>query len=202
MMLQPVSPHELEDFFAYIVSVLERLNIPYMVVGGFAAITYGELRFTADVDIVVNMQYGHVDPFVAAFPIPDYYVSREGIMDSLARRYPFNVIQPHTGAKVDLVPLPEDLRTRAAFARRQRIVYDEVANRAAYFATAEDTIVAKLHAYQETGSEKHLRDARGIVVMQWDRLNLDDVTRWARAAGLEDTWLALLEAAREETSGG
>lgn len=199
MMLQPVSPHELEDFFAYVVSVLERLNIPYMVVGGFAAITYGEIRFTADVDIVVDMRYGHVDPFVAAFPIPDYYVSREGILDSLDRRYPFNVIQPHTGAKVDLVPLPQDLRTRAAFARRQRIVYDEVANRAAYFATAEDTIVAKLHAYQETGSEKHLRDARGIVVTQWGRLNLDDVTRWAHAAGLEDTWLALLEAAQEET---
>jgi hypothetical protein len=32
-------------------------------------------------------------------------------------------------------------------------------------------------------------------------LNLDDVTRWARAAGVEGTWLALLEAAREETCG-
>jgi len=201
MMLQPVSPHELEDFFAYVVSVLERLNIPYMVVGGFAAITYGEIRFTADVDIVVDMRYSHVDPFVAAFPIPDYYVSREGMLDSLARRYPFNVIQPHTGAKVDLVPLSEDLRARVTFTRRQRIIYDEVTGRAAYFATAEDIIMAKLHAYQETGSEKHLRDARGIVVMQWGRLNLDDVTRWARAARLEDTWLALLEAAREETFG-
>jgi hypothetical protein len=50
-MFQPVSPRELEDFFAYVVSILERLNIPYMVVGGFAAITYGEIRFTADVDI-------------------------------------------------------------------------------------------------------------------------------------------------------
>jgi len=119
-----------------------------------------------DADIVVDMQYSHVDHFVAAFPIPDYYVSREGIWDSLARRYPFNVLQPHTGAKVDLVPLSQDLRTRAAFGRRQRIVYDEVTGRAAYFATAEDTIVAKLHAYQETGSEKHLRDARGIVVTQ------------------------------------
>lgn len=200
MMLQPVSPHELEDFFSYVVSVLERLNIPYMVVGGFAAITYGELRFTADVDIVVDMRYSHVDPFVAAFPIPDYYVSREGILDSLARRYPFNVIQPHTGAKVDLVPLSRDIRTPAAFARRQRIVYDEVTGRAAYFATAEDIVVAKLHAHRETGAEKHLRDARGIVVMQWGRLNLDNITRWARAAGVEETWLALLEAAREETS--
>jgi len=197
-MLQPVSPHELEDFFAYVVSVLEQLGIPYMVVGGFAAITYGELRFTADVDIVVDMQYDHVDPFVAAFPIPDYYVSREGILDSLDRRYPFNIIQPHTGAKVDLVPLPRDICTRAAFSRRQRIVYDEVTGRAAFFATAEDMIVAKLHAYQETGSEKHLRDARGIVATQWGRLNLDDVSRWARAAKVEESWQALLEAIREE----
>ena len=104
------------------------------------------------------------------------------------------VIQPHTGAKVDLVPLSRDIHTRAAFARRQRIVYDEVTGRAAYFATAEDMIVAKLNAYQETGSEKHLRDARGMVVTQWGRLNLGDVTRWARAAGVEETWLALLEA--------
>jgi hypothetical protein len=144
------------------------------------------------------MRYDHVDHFVAAFPIPDYYVSREGILDSLDRRYPFNVIQPHTGAKVDLIPLSRDIRTRAAFGRRQRIVYDEVTGRAACFATAEDIIVAKLRAYQETGSEKHLRDARGIVVMQWGRLNLDDVTRWAHAARVEETWLALLEAVGEE----
>ncbi len=165
-----------------------------MVVGGFAAITYGEPRLTLDADIVVDMKYAHVNAFVAAFPIPDYYVSREGILDSLARRYPFNIIQPHTGAKVDLVPLSQDIRTRAAFGRRQRVVYDEVTGRAAYFATAEDMIVAKLHAYQETGSEKHLRDARGMVATQWGRLNLDDITRWARAAGVEETWLALLEA--------
>jgi acyl-CoA hydrolase len=55
-------------------------------------------------------------------------------------------------------------------------------------------IVAKLHAYQETGSEKHLRDARGIVATQWGRLNLDGLTRRARAAEVEDIWLALLEA--------
>jgi len=197
-MFQAVSPHELEDFFAYVVSILERLSIPYMVVGGFAAMTYGELRFTADVDIVVDIQYAQVDPFVAAFPIPDYYVSREGILDSLARCYPFNVIQSRTGAKVDLVPLSQDMLTRAAFARRQRLVYDEMTGRAAFFATAEDTIVAKLRAYQDTGSEKHLRDARGIVVTQWGRLNLDDVSHWARAAKVEEIWRALLEVTQEE----
>ena len=192
-MFQPTRFDELEDFLAYVIAVLERLKIPHMVVGGFAAVAYGEFRFTADVDIVVDMQHRHVDPFVASFSIPDYYASREGILDSLARRHAFNVIQPSTGAKADLVPLPTDPQNRAAFARRQHLVYDEFAGQSADFATAEDTIIAKLHAYQETGSEKHLRDARGILVTQGNRLNLENLHRLARAAGVEETWQALLQ---------
>lgn len=56
---------------------LERLNIPYMVVGGLAAIFYGAPRFTIDVDIVVDMQLQHIRGFVDAFPIPAYYVKQE-----------------------------------------------------------------------------------------------------------------------------
>ena len=51
---------------------------------------------------------------MAAFPIPDYDVSEEAIRDSLRRRFPSNVIEPFTGAKVDLVPLPRDVFTRMA----------------------------------------------------------------------------------------
>ncbi len=60
--------------------------------------------------------------------------------------------------------------------------------------------MAKLHTYQETGSEKHLRDARGILVIQWGRLNLDSISQWAHAAGVGETWLALLEVARQEAA--
>ncbi len=197
-MMRQLDSRELQDFFAHVVSVLERLRMPYMVVGGFAAITYGELRFTADVGIVVDMSLNHVDAFVAAFPTPDYYVSREAILDSLQRRSPFNVIQPSTGAKADLVPLPADLRTRAAFTRRQSIVYDAAANRAADFATPQDTLIAKLCAYQETGSERHLRDARGILVTQGDRLDLHGVHRLARVAGVETIWQALLDSVQRQ----
>ncbi len=101
--MERVRDYELKAFFTYVIEVLEQLNIPYMVVGGFAAIFYGEPRLTIDVDIVLDMKWRHIGPFVAAFPIPDYYVSGEGIQDSLQRCYPFNVIQPTTGAKVDLV---------------------------------------------------------------------------------------------------
>ena len=195
--MEPVRDYELKAFFSYVVEVLENLGIPYMIVGGFAAILYGEPRLTIDVDIVVDMKLEHVKPLVAAFPVPDYYVSEEGIHDSLQRGYPFNVIQPATGAKVDLVPLPRDPFDRSAFQRRQRLEYDE-AGRSATFITPQDIIVAKLIAYRETGSDKHLRDARGVLVMQWGELNLGAIRRGARANGVLEQFEALLEAVHRE----
>jgi hypothetical protein len=51
-----VGSQELSDFFAIVVQALERLSIPYMVTGGFAAIFYGEPRLTVDIDIVVDIK--------------------------------------------------------------------------------------------------------------------------------------------------
>ena len=195
--MEPVRDYELKAFFTYVIEVLENLGIPYMVVGGFAAIFYGEPRLTIDVDIVVDVEPEHIKPLVAAFPVPDYYVSEEGIRDSLQRGYPFNVIQPATGAKVDLVPLPRDPFTRSAFQRRQRLEFDE-AGRSATFITPEDIIVAKLIAHRETGSDKHLRDARGVLVMQWGELNLGAIRHGAGANGVLELFEALLEAAHRE----
>jgi hypothetical protein len=199
-MTEPVRPNELRAFFAYVIDVLERLDIPYMVVGGFAAIFYGEPRLTLDVDIVIDMKPAHIRPFVAAFPIPDYYVSEEAIRDSLRRRFPFNVIQPFTGAKVDLVPLPRDLFSRTAFERRQRMEYDAEGHSAA-FIRAEDLVVAKLVAFRETQSDKHLRDARGILTTQWGRLDLAAIRRQAAAAGVSDAFERALAMAQEEAEG-
>jgi hypothetical protein len=195
--MEQVRDYELKAFFTYVIQVLEKLAIPYMVVGGFAAIFYGEPRLTIDVDIVVDMKWAHVEPLVAAFPIPDYYVSEEGIRDSLQRCYPFNVIQPTTGAKVDLVPLPRDPFTRAAFQRRQRLEYDEVGH-SATFITPEDIVVAKLIAYRETESDKHLRDARGVLMTQWGELDLEAMRRSARASDMLEQFELLLDAARRE----
>ncbi|MBL7064416.1 MAG: hypothetical protein ISS49_09475 [Anaerolineae bacterium] len=196
--MERVRDYELKAFFTYVIEVLEQLNIPYMVVGGFAVIFYGEPRLTIDVDIVVDMKWRHIGPFVAAFPIPDYYVSEEGIRDSLQRCYPFNVIQPTTGAKVDLVPLPRDPFTRAAFQRRQRLEYDE-AGHSATFITPKDIIVAKLIAYRETESDKHLRDARSVLMMQWEELDLEAVRRGAHASGVLEWFEELLAAVEQET---
>lgn len=189
---------ELDAFLAYAINVLDEIGIPYMVVGGFAAINYGEPRFTADVDIVIEMQANQISRFVKAFSPPAYYVSEDAIRDSLQRRYPFNVIEPATGAKIDLVPLPRDVFTRLAFQRRQILEYDEDLHRSAYFITPEDIVLAKLMAYRDTGSEKHLRDVRGVLLIQWGQLDLDAIRRGANGAGVLEQLEQLFELVRSE----
>lgn len=195
--MKPVSQYDLRAFFKYVVDVLERQQIPYMVVGGFAAILHGEPRLTIDVDIIVDMQPLHISRFAAAFPLPNYYVSIEGIRDSLQRRYPFNVIQSNTGAKVDLVPLPRDLFSQAAFSRRQPLTYDTVGN-TAMFITPEDIIVAKLIAHRETGSDKHLRDIRGVLVTQWGSLELETIRQDAQASRTLEQFEELFKTVTDE----
>ncbi len=59
----------------------------------------------------------------------------------------------------------------------------------------------QLIAYQKTGSDKHLRDARGVLVTQWGRLNLVAVRRGAQAAGVLDRFEVILEAVHREAEG-
>jgi hypothetical protein len=66
--MEQVRDYELKAFFTYVIQVLERLDIPYMVVGGFAAIFYGEPRLTIDVDIVVDMKWEHIGSLCGGVP--------------------------------------------------------------------------------------------------------------------------------------
>lgn len=192
-----VSPQELNNFFAIIVESLERLALPYMVAGRFAAIFYGEPRLTVDIDIVVDINTTHIEPLLIAFPFPDYYVSEEAMRDSIRRRFLFNIIQTATAAKVDLIPLPDDVFSRIAFSRRQKLVFNRAGDEA-HFISAEDIVLAKLFAFEQTGSDKHLRDVKGVLVIQWGRLDLELIRRAAAHRNLLQQFEQLLEAARRE----
>ena len=58
--------------------------------------------------------------------------------------------------------------------------------------------MAKLVAFRETESDKHLRDARGILATQWDRLDLAATRRRAAAAGVGEAFDRALAMARKE----
>ena len=58
---------ELTDLLRYVVNVLEKLSIPYLVTGSTATITFGEPRFTNDVDVIIDLKSDQVDSFCQSF---------------------------------------------------------------------------------------------------------------------------------------
>ena len=63
------------ELLRYGVEVLERLGVPYALVGSYGTLAYGEARFTQDIDVVVDLPEEKVREFCTAFPAPEWYVS-------------------------------------------------------------------------------------------------------------------------------
>ena len=62
------------DLLRYAVGVLETMRLRYFVTGSTATILYGEVRFTNDIDIVVDLPEAQVASFCRQFPSGQFYV--------------------------------------------------------------------------------------------------------------------------------
>ena len=65
-----MEPYELLE---KVLTVLERLQIRYLVKGSVASMAYGEPRLTNDIDVVAAVMEQHVAPLLAAFPPEEFY---------------------------------------------------------------------------------------------------------------------------------
>ncbi|MDP2950201.1 MAG: hypothetical protein Q8P22_11755 [Chloroflexota bacterium] len=184
---------------------LERLNVPYMIVGAFAATLYGLNRSTFDIDIVVDLGEDHLTSLALAFPLPRYYADPEQMRDSLQHGMLFNIIDTTSGEKADLVPLGRTGRDRIAFGRRRRRSIDLPGqpSLAIWCASPEDVIVGKLAAWSEGRSRKHPDDIHQMLLFlskvgpeaDEPALDMAYVETSARAIGNEalSLWRALVK---------
>lgn len=149
-----------------ILLTLERLEVPYVVIGAFAGISYGVTRVTADVDIVVDLDETHIQALVEAYPLPRFYADPEQMRESIRLGIMFNIIDTTEGRKVDLIPLT--MKPGYDWALQNHIRRDVPLPGAgsfqAWFARPEDVIVGKLMAWREGRSFKHEQDIRDILV--------------------------------------
>jgi hypothetical protein len=187
------------DLLRFAVAVLERLGVPYMVVGSYGSTVYGEPRFTNDIDIVADLPARLVEDFCAAFPAPEFYLNEAAVRDAVARRFQFNLLHPMSGNKVDLIIPRDDEWGRTQLDRRRRISLGDFE---VYAASPEDVIVGKLWYYSEGGSDKHLRDIASILKVSGEAVDREAVSRWADALGYGELWRAVVETVDEASAGG
>jgi hypothetical protein len=186
-----------EEAIGRLVRRLEALGIPYMLAGSVASSHHGRPRATNDADIVIDPTPKALDELVAALLADGYYVDLRIAREALRSRRLFNVIDPETAFKIDLIIRKDRPYSREEFSRRER---RDLGGLSISIATAEDTLVSKLEWAQKAGgSERQLDDASGILEVCGGRLDRAYVEQWATALGVADLWHALVR--RQESWG-
>ena len=161
------------SLFIDMLRTLEAIGAPYMIIGAFAAATYGSTRVTYDIDIVVDLSEDHIQRLADAYPSPRFYADPEQMRDSIRRGIMFNIIDSSRGEKADLIPLTMAVHYAQAFQRRVQQVVDLPGGEPfrVWCARPEDVIVGKLLAWAEGHSRKHESDIYEMLV--FDRLSAD-----------------------------
>lgn len=198
------------NIFLDILLKLESLEIPYAIIGGFAAAMYGITRATFDIDIVVNLEEKHIQTLSEAFPSPRYYADPHQMRKAMQIGSSFNIIDSSRGEKVDLFPLTMDVRYKPAFDNRVRRMVDMPGMEpfAVWAARPEDVITGKLMAWEEGRSDRHTADIFEMMVFHYlggkTGLGFDVqyVTERAQTISQEavDLWHLIVTAAQEEAA--
>ena len=182
------------ELLIYILDLLTRLDIPYMVTGSVVSSIQGDPRSTHDVDIVVLLEKSTIRPLSEAIPRDPFYLNENSMHQAVERRHMFNLLDGTTGNKVDFWLLTDDAFDKSRFGRRQKTTVLGVGN--FYVTSPEDTILSKLRwAKIANGSEKQLTDAVSVFEMQFDRLDMDYLKRWVEQLQLHTYWQQLIDRA-------
>jgi cysteine synthase len=97
--------------------------------------------------------------------------------------------------KVDVFVRWRDPFGQSQFARRQKKSVGQTPPLELFFASAEDTVLAKLEWYRKGGSvsDKQWRDLLGVLKVQGKTLDLAYLTEWASKLGIADLLARALE---------
>ncbi len=175
------------------VSVLESHDIPYVLVGALASSSWGEVRFTNDIDIVVVLDVFDVAILCQAFGGEEFYVSQTAAEEAVRFGGQFNVIHSPTSNKIDFMIAKEgDWPTLQLQRRVRRKVLESVD---CYVAAPEDVILGKLIYYKDGGSEKHLRDIASMLRVSNELIDRSYLDQHAATFGLTEIWQMVQAAA-------
>lgn len=178
-----------------VIAALDRLGIPYYIGGSLASGVHGSYRATADADIVADMREDQADELTHLLG-DRFYADTTMMRDAIEHRASFNVLDLHTGFKVDVF-IPRDRPfERSRFARRILAPLVASGEESAYLSSAEDMVLAKLEWYRAGNevSERPWNDILGMLKVRAAHLDTGYLRHWAAQLGVSD----LLKRARDE----
>jgi hypothetical protein len=164
-----------------VTKILKKLDIPYVITGGVAVTVWGRPRFTADIDIAIEISLSKSDKLIRELRKidKDVYLSEIAVNQAISNNGEFNLIHPD-GLKVDFWVLQNDAYARS---RMKLKVLKKVWGQNMFFISPEDLILSKLVWHEKSQSTRHLEDIESVVAIQ-KKLNWKYIRRWAK---IQDT---------------
>lgn len=161
-----------------IVRIFEQLNLPYLVTGGMAVLVWGRPRFTADIDIIIELKPSDVSDLVKALKDLSKagYIDEDIANEMVRKGGEFNFIDGETGIKIDFWIFDKGIFDLSRLKRR---VAKEILGQKIYFTSPEDLILSKLKWFKESHSNRHLEDAESVLKISGAGLDMKYIKDWA-----------------------
>ena len=175
---------------------MERIGIPYVIVGSAASSLQGEPRATLDVDFTIRLRANEVGLLCTALE-KEFHVDREAFREAVRTRLPCNAIHRIHHVKLDFYVCP-DLGIHAEERKRaRRLRLTKEPDSDANVASPEDTVLQKLAWYRASSGvlTRQLEDVVGVLKQQGAALDLAYLKATADRLGLSDLLDASLKAA-------
>jgi hypothetical protein len=188
---------DIDITFEPVAQALQKLQVRFYVCGSVASSAHGEMRATADIDVVAELQKEQVAPLIQLLG-ETFYADEVSMKEAIARRSSFNLIHQGTFIKVDIFA-PKDREYDQQVLERcavAKLGVDEDSIEAP-ISQPEDIILAKLEWFRLGGetSERQWHDILGVIKLQYFDLDFEYLQKWAPEIGVAD----LLERALDES---
>src|SRR3989338_1057449 len=152
--MEEINPSKL---LTQVTEVLDKLEIPYFITGGFAVSVWGRPRATFDIDVVIELVEPKVSALASALRkiYKAGYIDEISAIDAIRHQSEFNFIDPLTGLKVDFWVTKQD---KLSLLKLKRKILKKIGGKTVYFISPEDLILSKLIWYQMGESTRQLED--------------------------------------------
>ena len=150
---------------------LERLGIPYMLIGGQAVLLYGEPRLTRDIDLTLGVGPERLSEILEWVTGNGWQVLVEAPAEFVGKTMVLPCLDPESGIRMDLI-FSFSAYEQQALKRARRV---PLGSAQVCFASLEDLIVHKVLA----GRPRDLEDVRSMLLKN-QTFDLEYVTHWLR----------------------
>lgn len=160
----------INNLITLIAQSLDNNNIPYMIIGGQAALIYGNPRLTQDIDITLGIDNSYLEKIITVCGELNLKILPENVIDFVKQVNVVPAIDIKSKIRVDFIfSFIEYEHIAISRARLFKIKKYKVK-----FASPEDFIIHKLFA----GRPRDLEDVRIIMLNLKDKIDKKYLQKW------------------------